>query len=151
MAEMFAMALLNNHYFVLLYKFKEANPDVKLVSEYDKTERGQDSSGDESGEQPQQDREGNAPPLFCGVLDEIKVLMPMQNEASSSTISATQATQIHRATRNGLQLLLDVEEMAIASKEARDHDQAIQKEIQGQIQCDLVLLQGEGAIPTCQC
>jgi hypothetical protein len=116
MAEMFAIALLNNHYFALLFEFKEASPDVTLVTEYQDDAKIEVEMKVESSHS-KTEKAMLGPYLFRGVLDEIEVSMPMQNEASSSTTCATQASQINEATRNGFELLLDVGETVITRQQ----------------------------------
>lgn len=76
--------------------------------------------------------------VFCGNLGMIEVSVPTSGAASSSRDNdgALEEDAEQEESRDQFELLLDAGRTAQAHKEARDHDLAILKEIQGQFVID---------------
>jgi len=126
MAEVFALATLNNGYMVWLYKWKTRYPHSTLRTEYDVVEEGGEGVG-------------AVPRLFCADLELVEVSVPTALPDLATDAASTAATEGTQEAGNGDFALLLPLAGGVESDEkkaAREHDEDITKSIKERIDAD---------------
>lgn len=136
--ESYAMATLRNHYFAWLYEYKTDNLHANLKTEYDPQEAQQGTNA--AAEGSQDNRQEQEVKLFCGELDFVEVSVPTHPVSERSAAAAAndnssddEEDDPQVEPTDQFEILSGRGETAEAHKAAREHDQAILKNIQEEI------------------
>jgi len=134
-AEAYASASLRNQYFAWLYEYKADNPHINLRTEYDL----QETQGASATEDSQENRQEQGVNLFCGELDLVEVSVPTHPASTTpadDSSSYEDESEQQEEPRDQFEILSGRGETADAHKAAREHDQAILKELKRQLDAD---------------